>query len=116
MMTLYADFESYGVGGELLNSIGAPQIEGELLPGYSVLFFILVFVNVPFLIRYTAWLPDRTVSLYRNIQQWHEERLAKLGNSSTHRQFWEFFDHLSSVFWDATRKGIMVVFYNTFLF
>src|SRR5438034_10543447 len=55
--TTLVDFEPGGVGGELLTAIGMPSIEGEALPGYRV------------------WLPDRTLTLYRDPSAWVIERL-----------------------------------------
>src|SRR5215470_19670280 len=50
--TTLVDFEPGGVGGELLESIGMAPVEGKALPGY------------------VAWLPDRTVTLYRDHALW----------------------------------------------
>lgn len=86
--TTLVDFEAGGVGGELLESIGMSPVEGEALPGY------------------VAWLPDRTVTLYRDPAVWAQERLAKLGDDPAHRQLWALFDQLAAVFWAASRKGI----------
>jgi hypothetical protein len=71
----------------------------------------LAFSNLFPLSRYVAWLPDKTVTLHRDHMRWCEERLSKFGNSHNNRQFWEFMDKLSSVFWDATRHGIKLSFY-----
>src|SRR5881409_3174075 len=68
--TTLVDFESGGVGSELLQSIGMPAPPGEALPGY------------------VAWLPDRKVTLYRDGAAWAEERLRMLGDTPDHRQFW----------------------------
>ena len=48
--TTLVDFEPGGVGGELLHNIGMPEVPGEPLRGYR------------------AWLPDRTITLYRDVQ------------------------------------------------
>src|SRR6266404_9087630 len=45
--TTLVDFQPGGVGGALLDEIGLPPIEGEVLPGY------------------VAWLPDRQLTLHR---------------------------------------------------
>jgi C-3',4' desaturase CrtD len=82
------DFGPGGVGGELLETIGLPPVEGEALPGYQ------------------AWLPDRVVTLHRNEAHWGVERLRRLGDSHNHRRFWELLDHLAAVFWRASRAGI----------
>ena len=86
--TTLVDFEPGGVGGELLDSIGMQPIEGEALPGY------------------VAWLPDRTVTLFRNHTAWAAERLAALGNTPKHHALWAFLDRLAAVFWQASRRGI----------
>ena len=44
-----------------------PPPEGEDLPGY------------------VAWLPDRTVTLYRDAMSWHRERLRVFGDTPSHR-------------------------------
>ncbi|NUP35733.1 MAG: FAD-dependent oxidoreductase [Streptomyces sp.] len=86
--TTLVDFEPGGVGAELLDSVGAPAIVGEQLPGYE------------------AWLPDRTVTLHRDHDQWHAERLAKFGDDAYHRAFWAELDRIADVFWRASRTGI----------
>src|SRR6516225_3718356 len=68
--TTLVDFEAEGVGGELLRSIGMPPLHGEALPGYR------------------AWLPDRVVTLFRDSKAWTRERLARLGASPAHQEFW----------------------------
>lgn len=86
--TTLVDFEPGGVGGELLDAVGMPPIEGEALPGY------------------VAWLPDRTVTLYRDSAIWHSERLQKLGVTPQHQRLWVFLDQLADVFWNASREGV----------
>ena len=66
--TTLVDFEPNGVGGELLESIGMPPVEGNCLPGYR------------------AWLPDRCVTLYRDTPAWSAERLNALGDTPAHRR------------------------------
>ncbi len=77
-----------GVGGELLESVGMTPIEGEELPGY------------------VAWLPDRTVTLFRDPAAWSRERLKALGDTPAHRSFWRLLDRLADVFWRASRAGV----------
>ncbi|MCI0463216.1 MAG: NAD(P)/FAD-dependent oxidoreductase [Gemmataceae bacterium] len=86
--TTLVDFESGGVGGELLADIGLPPVEGEALPGY------------------VAWLPDRTVTLHRDPMAWHTERLRALGDTPAHRRLWRWLDRLAAVFWSASRAGV----------
>lgn len=86
--TTLVDFEPGGVGGELLAAIGVDSIDGEPLAGYR------------------AWLPDRTVDLHRDPEEWSRERLAALGDSRNHRRFWRLLDQLAEVFWAASRRGI----------
>lgn len=86
--TTLVDFEPGGVGAELLDTVGAPPISGEALPGY------------------VAWLPDRTVTLHRDPVAWHAERLRAFGDSAAHRAFWAELDRIAGVFWQASRAGI----------
>lgn len=86
--TTLVDFEPGGVGGDLLETVGVPPIHGEHLPGYE------------------AWLPDRRVTLHRDHDRWRRERLAKLGDTERHREFWALIDRLADVFWRASRNGV----------
>ncbi len=86
--TTLVDFEPGGVGGALLEQLGLAPLEGELLPGYR------------------AWLPDRTVTLHREVERWHAERLDTLGSTPSHLRFWRLLDRLAEVFWGASRAGI----------
>ncbi len=86
--TTLVDFESGGVGAELLDAVGLPPIDGEALPGY------------------VAWLPDRTVTLHRDPGLWHAERLRTLGATPQHLAFWSLLDRLAGAFWQATRSGV----------
>lgn len=88
--TTLVDFGSDGVGGELLDSVGMPPVVGEDLPGY------------------VAWLPDRTVSLFRDQAAWSRERLDALGDTPGHRSLWSLLDRLAKVFWQASRRGVKV--------
>lgn len=86
--TTLVDFAQGGVGAELLDAVGLTGFRGEQLPGY------------------VAWLPDRVVTLHRDQPQWHAERLAQLGSSPAHRDFWALLDRLADVFWAASRQGV----------
>lgn len=86
--TTLVDFETDGVGGQLLDSIGMPPIEREWLPGY------------------VAWLPDRKVILHRDPLAWTAERPRTLGDTEAHRRFWRLLDELTDVFWRASRIGV----------
>lgn len=86
--TTLVDFAPGGVGDELLAAVGLPPVEGEALPGY------------------VAWLPDRVVTLHRDLEAWHRERLRALGDSPAHEAFWAFLDRLALAFWKASRSGI----------
>ncbi len=86
--TTLVDFGPGGVGGEMLEAAGIPQVEGEELPGY------------------VAWLPDRTVTLHRDPAAWARERLLALGDTPAHRALWRLLDRLADVFWRASRRGI----------
>ncbi|GAA5163296.1 NAD(P)/FAD-dependent oxidoreductase [Viridibacterium curvum] len=86
--TTLVDFESGGVGGDFLDEIGLPPLEGDFLPGYR------------------AWLPDRCVTVYRGAADWANERLLQLGDDAAHRRFWALVDSLSEAFWPASRAGV----------
>lgn len=86
--TTLVDFSTGGVGGELLGTIGLNDPNAEELSGY------------------VAWLPDRSVTLHRDPNRWHRERLDKLGDSRRHRRFWSLVDEIADAFWNATRRGI----------
>src|SRR5690349_17965592 len=86
--TTLVDFEPGGVGGELLNSIGMPPIQGQPLPGYI------------------AWLPDRQVILHRDRRAWAGDRLRVLGDTAAHRRLWQILDRIADVFWRASRRGV----------
>jgi C-3',4' desaturase CrtD len=86
--TTLVDFQPGGVGGALLEEIGLPPIEGEVLPGY------------------VAWLPDRQLTLHRDSSAWANERLRVLGDASSHRRFWCLIDRLAVAFWGAARAGV----------
>ncbi|HEY8460332.1 MAG TPA: NAD(P)/FAD-dependent oxidoreductase [Blastocatellia bacterium] len=92
--TTLVDFEPGGVGGELLEQIGMPAVEGEALPGY------------------VAWLPDRQVTLYRDPRKWAAERLLKLGDSPAHQRWWGMIDRIAEAFWKASRRGIKMPLRN----
>ncbi len=86
--TTLVDFGPGGVGGELLESVGMMPIESETLPGY------------------VAWLPDRTVTLFRDPAAWSRERLDALEDTPGHRAFWGLLDRLAACFWRASRRGV----------
>ncbi|MEW2355438.1 NAD(P)/FAD-dependent oxidoreductase [Spirillospora sp. NPDC029432] len=86
--TTMVDFEPGGVGAELLDAIGMDPVPGEALPGY------------------VAWLPDRRVTLHRDPDAWHRERLRAFGDTPRHRAFWAELDRVAHVFWNASRAGV----------
>ena len=89
VLTTLVDFEAGGVGGELLESIGMPPLDGDQLPGY------------------VAWLPDRVVTLHRAAERWSRERLRAFGGDTpAHQGFWRLLDQLARVFWHASRVGV----------
>lgn len=92
--TTLVDFEPGGVGGELLDSIGMPFLNGAALPGY------------------VAWLPDRVTTLHRDQRAWAAERLRTLGDTPAHHHFWALLDQLAIVFWKASRDGIKLPLQN----
>jgi C-3',4' desaturase CrtD len=87
--TTLVDFTTSGIGGQFFEELGIPLPTGQY-------------------IDYIVWLPDRQVTLYRDQQQWAQERLAKLGNSKNHRAFWQLVDKVSEVFWQASRNGLQL--------
>src|SRR5579871_5174924 len=84
--TTLVDFGSGGLGQQFLENIGCQ------LPPFDLL-------------DYKAWLPDRTVCLWRDSDRWSEERLQCFGSTPNYRAFWNLLDKLSSTFWCATRLG-----------
>ena len=84
--TTLVDFGPDGVGQQFLNEIGCQPPPADLLD-------------------YKAWLPDRNVCLWRDSNQWAEERLKRFGSTPNYRAFWVLLDTLSSTFWRATRRG-----------
>jgi C-3',4' desaturase CrtD len=93
--TTLVDFEPGGVGAELLDAVGLPPLNGERLPGY------------------VAWLPDRVLTLHRDQERWHAERLRVFGATRSHQRFWELLDHLADVFWSASRAGVRMPIRST---
>lgn len=86
--TTLVDFEPGGVGAQFLDAVGIAALTGERLPGYE------------------AWLPDRRVTLHRDPDAWHGERLRAFGDDPAHRAFWRLLDRLAEVFWAASRAGV----------
>ncbi|MDF9744950.1 phytoene desaturase family protein [Natrinema salsiterrestre] len=86
--TTLVDFSPGGIGGQLLDEVGFEPPAIELQDAYD------------------AWLPDRTVRLYRNQEKWDAERRAKLGDDDCHLAFYAFVDELSETLWRITRSGV----------
>jgi C-3',4' desaturase CrtD len=84
--TTLVDFGPDGVGRQFLDEIGCELPPADLLD-------------------YKAWLPDRTVCLWRDSDRWAEERLGCFGSTPNYRAFWSLLDTLASTFWHATRRG-----------
>ncbi|RZL46797.1 MAG: FAD-dependent oxidoreductase [Pedobacter sp.] len=91
--TTLVDFVPGGVGGNFFKDIGLELPKGEYLD-------------------YVAWLPDRQITLYRDHNKWHKERLEKIGASSAHLKFWKLMDKVTDVFWNASRKNIKLPIAN----
>lgn len=87
--TTFVDFAAGGVGAQFCEEIGM-DLDGDILPGY------------------VAWLPDRTVTLHRDRERWHEERISAFGRESA--PLWAQLDRIADVFWAASRKGIRLPF------
>jgi C-3',4' desaturase CrtD len=88
--TTLVDFGPGGVGAELLEAVGIDALDAEDLPGYR------------------AYLPDRDLTLHKDPQRWHAERLRALGDSENHRRFWALLDQLAATFWQASRAGVQL--------
>ncbi|RQG89802.1 FAD-dependent oxidoreductase [Natrarchaeobius halalkaliphilus] len=86
--TTLVDFHLDGVGGQLLDEIGFEYSDITIQDAYSV------------------WLPDRTVTLYRDQEKWRRERREKLGNEDRHLEFYKFLDEMSETLWQMTRQDI----------
>jgi C-3',4' desaturase CrtD len=84
--TTLVDFGCGGVGRQFLDEIGCQLPPADLLD-------------------YKAWLPDRTVCLWRDSDRWAQERLERFGSTQNYRAFWSLLDSLASTFWRATRQG-----------
>ncbi|HET9284645.1 MAG TPA: FAD-dependent oxidoreductase [Candidatus Angelobacter sp.] len=89
--TTLVDFGWGGVGRQFLDEIGCQLPPADLLD-------------------YKAWLPDRTVCLWRDSDRWAKERLERFGSPlncspQNYRAFWSLLDRLASTFWSATRQG-----------
>lgn len=84
--TTLVDFGPPGVGGQFLDEIGCELPSADELD-------------------YKAWLPDRTVCLWRDPDRWAAERLERFGSAPNYKAFWSLLDRLSSIFWRATRRG-----------
>jgi phytoene dehydrogenase-like protein len=91
--TTLVDFIDGGVGGNFFNDINLKIPEGEY-------------------IEYIAWLPDRQVILFRDFNNWHKERLEKLGSTQNHIKFWKLMDKVTDVFWKASRESIKLPVHN----
>ncbi|HLJ89015.1 MAG TPA: FAD-dependent oxidoreductase [Candidatus Angelobacter sp.] len=87
--TTLVDFGAGGLGRQFLDEIGCELPPADLLD-------------------YKAWLPDRTVCLWRDPDRWAEERLKCFGATQNYRAFWSLLDTLSSTFWRATRRGAVL--------
>ncbi|KAA9399967.1 FAD-dependent oxidoreductase [Haloarcula sp. CBA1130] len=86
--TTLVDFVPAGVGGQLLSAVDFEPPEIAIQDAYDV------------------WLPDQTVTLYRDHTDWDEERRAKLGDDQRQLAFYDFIDDLSVRLWKLTRKDI----------
>jgi len=91
--TTLVDFVDGGVGGNFFEEINLEIPKGEY-------------------IEYIAWLPDRQVTLFRDFDKWHKERLEKLGSSLNHLEFWKLLDRVTEVFWKASRQNIKLPIHN----
>ncbi|NLV13608.1 FAD-dependent oxidoreductase [Haloarcula argentinensis] len=86
--TTLVDFVPKGVGGQLLSAVGFDPPAMVIQDAYDV------------------WLPDRTVTLYRDQADWDAERRRTLGDDKRHLAFYDFIDDLSVRLWRLTRTDI----------
>ncbi|MBV0903587.1 phytoene desaturase family protein [Haloarcula salina] len=86
--TTLVDFVPEGVGGQLLSAVGFEPPEITIQDAYDV------------------WLPDLTVTLYRDQADWDAERRTKLGDDQRHIAFYDFIDDLSARLWRLTRTDV----------
>ncbi|MFU1780076.1 phytoene desaturase family protein [Haloarcula japonica] len=86
--TTLVDFVPEGVGGQLLSAVGFDPPAMAIQDAYDV------------------WLPDRTVTLYRDQADWDAERRRKLGDDRRHLAFYDFIDDLSARLWRLTRTDV----------
>ncbi|MDQ2073246.1 phytoene desaturase family protein [Haloarcula sp. NS06] len=86
--TTLVDFVPEGVGGQLLSAVGFEPPAMAIQDAYDV------------------WLPDRTVTLYRDQTDWDTERRTKLGDDRRHLAFYDFIDDLSARLWRLTRTDV----------
>jgi C-3',4' desaturase CrtD len=86
--TTLIDFHTAGVGGQFFDAIGFDPPPMSLQRAFSV------------------WLPDRTVTLYRDRELWKRERRSKLGSSDRHLEFYQFIDSLADALWRLIRQDV----------
>ncbi|WP_058994388.1 NAD(P)/FAD-dependent oxidoreductase [Haloarcula sp. CBA1127] len=86
--TTLVDFVPEGVGGQLLSAVGFEPPAMAIQDAYDV------------------WLPDRTVTLYRDQADWDAERRRKFGDDKRHLAFYDFIDDLSARLWRLTRTDV----------
>ena len=104
--TTFVDFEKGGVGGEFLESIGmaCPIEQSEVIPGYK---FHLPSNEVG---------PYKSIRLFRDSSLFDQECKLVFGDSSNVNEFWKIMNELSTVFWEASRKGIKMPLQNVSIF
>ncbi|WP_313691975.1 phytoene desaturase family protein [Halorarum halobium] len=86
--TTLVDFSPGGVGGQLLSEIGFEPPEIDVQDAYELR------------------LPDRTVTLYHDQEQWERERRRAFGDDESHRRFFRFLDRTAETLWGLTRRDV----------
>lgn len=96
-----------GVGGELLRAVGLPvPLPGaETIPGYKL--HLPNTSNSSNNVNDSGY-PHPVIHLFRDNNKFIPERDRIFGTEPNVRQFWELMDQLSSVFWPASRKGVIM--------
>lgn len=86
--TTLVDFDRGGIGSQLLDQIGFDPPEIDIQDAYRL------------------WLPDRSVTLYRDQRKWEEERRKTFSGDDNHREFYRFLDEMSETLWEIIRDDV----------
>ncbi|RRJ29946.1 phytoene desaturase family protein [Halocatena pleomorpha] len=86
--TTLVDFQPEGIGGQLLKQLGFEPPLIDVQDAYEV------------------WLPDRTVTLYRDQHRWRDELEKTFGDDENHQRFYRFLERTSNTLWEITRDDV----------